>query len=561
MKSMANRKAIIVIGSGRSGTSLVMQVLNYLGVSPLGKLLKGDVSNPKGFFEDTRILEIHRRLLKSIQPHTSLPLLPGWLSSPEAAEAKAALIGHIHSKIDNKQTFAVKDPRTSLLIPLWREVLVSFSIEPVFVMSYRDPTMVFESMQKYNSKPDDWGQGLWDTRIVHSVVDTDCKFLPINYDHWFDSPTEVILALAKACGIRQNAKVNALIQQPDLIIKSDLKRSLNSSVYQQKVPSHSQKMYALIQAFQKNKDYCKDLLNYCVYFKEFYDSLVYVSSSFSKLESERNEGIKPSQLLEQIVAEREAILTTQKARKLEHKAFLASLEELRKNQGSLKTEIQGVSHQGQSLDGIATLLQQRLELEKTEGHKVSQLLEQIVADKEAILTTQKQRALEHEAFLASLEELRKNQGSLKAEIQSLSHQGSSLNKIINLLQKRFEHDREEEHKSSQLLEQLLNDKDVSLNALNQRTEEQSKMISTLQTGNINKDSEISFLQKEIERLNKQNTGIKTKNINYRERNKNYREKEKYHSARMAELRYRLTTTQKKLSALENQSVINKIFRK
>ncbi|MCF6225320.1 MAG: hypothetical protein L3J22_03315 [Xanthomonadales bacterium] len=565
MKNGTSRKAIIVIGSGRSGTSLVMQILNYLGIYSLGEVLKENVTNPKGFLENTRVLEIHQKLLKSIMSHSSLPLLPGWMASPEAAKAKAALIGHIHSNIADKQIFAVKDPRISILIPLWREVLATFSLEPIFILAYRDPASVLESMQKAYSMPIDWGQGLLDTRLVYSVVDTNCKFLPINYDNWFDSPTEVILSLSKACGIPKNKKVSALIENPSLAISPDLKRSLNYSAYRQKVPTHSQKMYELIEGFEKNRKSRQDLLNYCIYFKEFYDSLVYVSSNISgleqRLETESTEGNKTNQLLEQIVADKEAILTAQKARTLEHGAFLASLEDLRNAQGTLQTKIQSVNHQGSSISDIASLLQQHLKLEKTEGYKTSQLLEQIVADKETILTTQKERALEHEAFLASLDELRKSQGSLKTEIQNVNHQSVSLNGIISILQKEYKHDREEGLQSNKLLTQLLNDKDTSLSALKDRIDEQTGVLSTLQLENSNKDKEISHLQHKIEQFNIQNRDIKNKNKNYRERNQTYREKEQYHSDKVVELRDRLTTVQKRLSEMENQSVLGKIFNK
>src|SRR5713101_2847172 len=78
-----NMSAIVITGMHRSATSLLAEILMRAGVhlGPPEQWLPADVSNPHGYFEDRRVIDLNDRLL-SVWKGTwdEPPLLPpGWL--------------------------------------------------------------------------------------------------------------------------------------------------------------------------------------------------------------------------------------------------------------------------------------------------------------------------------------------------------------------------------------------------------------------------------------------------------------------------------------------------
>jgi len=69
-------RCILVIGTGRSGTSMVAGMLNQLGVKMGEKFMPADRNNPYGTFEDYELFQINWRVAdKSLEPDALEPLL------------------------------------------------------------------------------------------------------------------------------------------------------------------------------------------------------------------------------------------------------------------------------------------------------------------------------------------------------------------------------------------------------------------------------------------------------------------------------------------------------
>lgn len=141
-------RPLILAGMHRSGTSLVSAFLASLGV-PMGeRMLAADANNRRGYFEDADFLAFQRRILQEISPaedggHPDW----GWTESerldrtllPRYAEAARALAAQ------RSGVWGWKDPRTTLLLDFWDEVLEG---RPLYVLVYRFPWEVAESMQR-----------------------------------------------------------------------------------------------------------------------------------------------------------------------------------------------------------------------------------------------------------------------------------------------------------------------------------------------------------------------------------------------------------------------------
>lgn len=153
-------KNVVILGSGRSGSSMVAGSLRRAGYYMGFGLKEGTPSNPLGYFESAEINDINEDLLRPVAaglagkpiagwrvPYPSLAKDQHWLAClpPEAevppipgVEARlAAAAAHV--------PFCFKDPRFSYTLPLWRPHL---GPDTVFVCVFREPGRTVNSMVK-----------------------------------------------------------------------------------------------------------------------------------------------------------------------------------------------------------------------------------------------------------------------------------------------------------------------------------------------------------------------------------------------------------------------------
>jgi hypothetical protein len=110
---MDSKTLILVIGCGRSGTSAVTGCLYKMGVAVHEKIMISH-DNPKGFFENRDVVAMHNRLLEENGGSWDRPptIMRGRV---RASETIADLIRELPGPV-----CAVKDPRASLCVDLWR---------------------------------------------------------------------------------------------------------------------------------------------------------------------------------------------------------------------------------------------------------------------------------------------------------------------------------------------------------------------------------------------------------------------------------------------------------
>jgi hypothetical protein len=147
----------IVLGCGRSGTSMIAGTLAKCGYFMGENLYPSRASNPKGFFEDAEINRINEAILALVVPKRP-PLLGSWLfrDRPLLFQRWLArvplgtkivftpeIINRI-KKIIEMEPFCFKDPRFSYTLPVWRPFLRN----TVFICVFRDPASTTLSILK-----------------------------------------------------------------------------------------------------------------------------------------------------------------------------------------------------------------------------------------------------------------------------------------------------------------------------------------------------------------------------------------------------------------------------
>ncbi len=114
---------VLILGLGRCGTSYLASFLRANGVDMGANLGQAGYLNPRGFFEDRRIVDFHRRLLAHGAPlGADIPLLAAPIGpAPDAVQQEEAL--RILESLAKLGLWGWKDPRTLLFIDFWLGLL------------------------------------------------------------------------------------------------------------------------------------------------------------------------------------------------------------------------------------------------------------------------------------------------------------------------------------------------------------------------------------------------------------------------------------------------------
>ena len=167
-------RLLLVLGMHRSGTSVVTDLLGRLGFELGHDLLPPREDNPNGFFENARVVEIHERLLRALDRtwDDPRPLPDGWIESDHAARARESLRVELAALLAGSERVAVKDPRTSRLVPLWRQVAESMSIGVAALIVHRHPAEVARSLARRDRLDVELSALLWSAHTLDAERDT-----------------------------------------------------------------------------------------------------------------------------------------------------------------------------------------------------------------------------------------------------------------------------------------------------------------------------------------------------------------------------------------------------
>jgi hypothetical protein len=145
------RRLVLVVGVGRSGTSLLTGILGQLGVHIPQPEVQADDTNPRGFGEPRWAVDFHRRLLRSRRAVVNDARPSVWESTYGAAEdpeVRAELRDWLTSQFGEADAVVVKDPRTVWFLPLWMRCAEELGAQASCVTMLRHPAEILASARK-----------------------------------------------------------------------------------------------------------------------------------------------------------------------------------------------------------------------------------------------------------------------------------------------------------------------------------------------------------------------------------------------------------------------------
>jgi hypothetical protein len=194
-------KQIAVIGMHRSGTSLVAQLLAAMGAYA-GKpddLTPPDVFNPRGYWELRDALTLDEEILGAAGANWREPAEADLTRLTEEQRRRfVARASEIAEHLDAHGTWVVKEPRMTLVFPVWREVLE----RPLCILAWREPAAVARSLMHRDGLPFVIGLALWEeyTRamLAHTVG---LPRLLVSYEDLLRDPVGCATQLAHDTGL------------------------------------------------------------------------------------------------------------------------------------------------------------------------------------------------------------------------------------------------------------------------------------------------------------------------------------------------------------------------
>jgi hypothetical protein len=177
------RVAYLVLGMHRSGTSAVTQLLGLAGAQLPAHVMPGDEHNAKGYFEPWRIALFNDARLRAAGgawddvfgfPFRALADDGDWQARA------AALFADEYGKV---RLPLLKDPRVTVLLPLWRRVFDGLALEPRCVIPVRHPLAVAGSLARRDGFPVEKSVLLWSAYMLAAEAYT--RGLPrafVDYD-------------------------------------------------------------------------------------------------------------------------------------------------------------------------------------------------------------------------------------------------------------------------------------------------------------------------------------------------------------------------------------------
>lgn len=165
--------ATAVLGMHRSGTSLTARLLNLAGMY-LGEedaLVPPAANNAKGFWEHRPLMGINDEILAHFDGRWDVPPFLGQCRLTDAKleplREKARAI--LEKSFDGAAHWGWKDPRTTLTLPFWEDVLDE---RVNSVLCVRNPLAVAASLQKADRMPTAHALALWQFYTERALLNT-----------------------------------------------------------------------------------------------------------------------------------------------------------------------------------------------------------------------------------------------------------------------------------------------------------------------------------------------------------------------------------------------------
>lgn len=235
----------------RSGTSSVSRAMNLFGVH-LGdpaRLQGAADDNAEGFWEHKDICDLQDRVLAALQRRwdTAVPLPEGWQKSAAVLPFKDKIKKLVKTNFSGQALWGWKDPRTCLLVPLWREVLAELEVELQCLFVLRNPVDVASSLVR--REPIDFGRalGVWFNYCITALKGTEgLPLVFLSYERFLESWPKELRRCTEGLGLNWPENEAEFAAAMNAFVQPGLRSNKSSPARLQSAPHPVRELYELL---------------------------------------------------------------------------------------------------------------------------------------------------------------------------------------------------------------------------------------------------------------------------------------------------------------------------
>lgn len=222
---------VVVMGAGRSGTSMVMHLLHALGMHVSERMVPARYHNPLGPMEDLEIAKVFDQLiLPSCAMNRLLPLNKNEenFNKKDFNKGVQQLKSIIKSRVENtppNKIWGFKDPVVSNFLPYLLPIFNQLAITPKFILCVRNPASVVRSRKVNFSTSENLAELGWLTNTVYSLKNTGCDCYIVHYEDFLNNDTA--LNTISDIAVNFNLDSNKAFLAKNIITDSLNRSSLN----------------------------------------------------------------------------------------------------------------------------------------------------------------------------------------------------------------------------------------------------------------------------------------------------------------------------------------------
>lgn len=238
------KKLLMVLGMHRSGTSALSGLISDSGVSFGSKLLKGNKFNEKGYFEDKTFFTLNKKMLFNAgYSWDSLEELNfARFKNIKQAIYRSKLRKEIKRLANDGDVVGIKDPRNSILLPIWKKILNNKKYDVYYIITARHPAEVALSHKKRDGFSINKGLKLWlnyNQAIIKYSADEKCFYT--SFVDAINSPNDLIKNLGSF--INHELKLDKADNFVDKKLKNNNVSDFDKEEYNEELYSECIKCY------------------------------------------------------------------------------------------------------------------------------------------------------------------------------------------------------------------------------------------------------------------------------------------------------------------------------
>ena len=243
--------AVCILGMHRSGTSSVTRAVNLLGVY-LGEdaqVQHTGSDNPEGFWEHREILDLQVKLLARLNRgwDASAPLPTGWQESAAVRPFVERLRRVITADFGEHPVWGWKDPRTCLLLPVWRKLLGELNTGLTGIFVVRNPVEVASSLIRREPIPFERALAIWFNYCAAAVRDgTGLPLAFLSYDKFLTSWEPELRRCTSALGLEWPKDPERLRENIQSFLKADLRHNKSEPELSPETPAPVRELYRML---------------------------------------------------------------------------------------------------------------------------------------------------------------------------------------------------------------------------------------------------------------------------------------------------------------------------